>query len=92
MTLPLLTRTQLDPLIERILSEVGDAAPIILIRGSLGDAPESVRVRHRTVSVRTSSSPLQIRSWATQPRSAPLAVVTGCHNSALGEDLAQIIQ
>ena len=87
MTLPRLTRTQLDPLIERILGEVEDEAPIILIRGFLGDAPESVRVSHRTVSVRTSSSPLQIRSWATQPRSAPLAVVTGCHNSALGEDL-----
>ena len=87
MTLPPLTRTQLDPLIERILGKVEDEAPIILIRGCLGDAPESVRVGGRTVSVRTSSSPLQIRSWATQPRSAPLAVVTGCLNSALGEDL-----
>ena len=87
MTLPPLTRTQLDPLIARILGEVEDEAPIILIRGCLGDAPESVRVSDRTVSVRTSSSPLQIRSWASQTRSAPLAVITGCHNSDLGEDL-----
>ena len=87
MTLPPLTRTQLDPLIERILGEVEDEAPIILIRGYLGDAPESVCMTDRTVRVRTSSSPLQIRSWASQTRSAPLAVITGCHNAALGEDL-----
>ena len=87
MTLPPLTRAQLDPLIERILGEVEDEAPIILIRGCPDDAPESVRVSDRTVSVRTSSSPLQIRSWASQTRSAPLAVITGCRNSDLGEDL-----
>ena len=87
MTLPPLTLAQLDPLIERILGEVEDEAPIILIRGRPGGAPESVCVSDRMVSVRTSSSPLQIRAWASQTRSAPVAVITGCPNAALGEDL-----
>ena len=87
MTLPTVTRAQLIPLLERLLRSTDADAPLILVRGKLDHVSETVTVDGREVALMASSSPLAIRGRAAQPRSDPLAVVTGCENADLGDDL-----
>jgi len=87
MTLPTVTRAQLEPLLERLLRSTDDDAPIMLVRGNPDHAPEAITVAGRAVEIMASSSPLEIRARASKPRSGPLAVLTGCDNAVLGDDL-----
>ena len=84
---PSLTTAQLQPLLERILRAAEGETPIMLVRADPDHAPDAVTVAGRTVEILASSSPLEIRSRVSKPRSEPLAVITGCDNAALGDDL-----
>ena len=87
MTLPVVTRAQLEPLLDRLIDRADDPAPLLLIRADPESAPREVSAGGRTVSVVASSSPLEIRAHAARPREEPLVVLTGCDSAALGDDL-----
>lgn len=91
MTLPTVTRAQLEPLLERLLADSdngsGPGAPLVLVRADPTAVPAGVTVAGRPVELVGTSSPLEIRARVSEPRSAPLVVLTGCDNEALGADL-----
>ena len=87
MTLPTITRAQLEPLLERLLGNVNEPAPLVFVRGDASASPPTASVRGRPVDVMASSSPLDIRAQASKKRDRPLVVVTGCDTSTLGDDL-----
>ena len=87
MTLPTITRAQLEPLLERVLSYAKDDAPLILVRGNPETAPSGLAPSGRSVDLLATSSPLEIRARASKPRNQPLVVLTGCDASSLGDDL-----
>lgn len=87
MTLPVVTRAQLEPLLDRLIDRADDPAPLLLIRADPESAPREVSAGGRTVSVVASSSPLEIRAHAARPREEPLVVLTGCDSATLGDDL-----
>jgi PglZ domain len=91
VTLPTVTRAQLEPLLERLLADgdngSGPGAPLVLVRADPTAVPAGVTVAGRPVELVGTSSPLEIRARVSEPRSAPLVVLTGCDNEALGADL-----
>jgi len=87
VTLPVVTRAQLEPLIDRLIDTSVDPAPLLLVRADPELAPAEVSAGGRTVSVVASSSPLEIRAHAARPREEPLIVLTGCDSATLGDDL-----
>ena len=87
MTLPVVTRAQLEPLLDRLIDPTVDPAPLLLIRADPESAPREVSAGGRTVGVVASSSPLEIRAYASRPREEPLVVLTGCDSATLGDDL-----
>jgi len=87
VTLPVVTRAQLEPLLDRLIDPAVDPAPLLLVRADPESAPAEVSAGGRTVSIVASSSPLEIRAHAARPRDVPLIVLTGCDSATLGDDL-----
>ncbi|BAN04395.1 BREX-2 system phosphatase PglZ [Ilumatobacter coccineus] len=87
MTLPVVTRAQLEPLLDRLIDVADDPAPLVLVRADPESAPAEASAGGQTVRIVASSSPLEIRAHASRQRDQPLVVLTGCDTTTLGDDL-----
>ena len=89
MSAPAATAAQLLPTVERALKRARGASRVVLVRADPDAAPPTLRLDEEPAEVRTSSSPLEIRSLVTRHAGADttLVVLTNCDRRDLGDDL-----
>ncbi len=89
VSLPTISRAQLEPLLARILGNgaTSDPAPLVIVRGNPTATPPTATIGTRPVDVVASASPLDIRARAIKPREQPLVIITSCDAGTLGDDL-----
>lgn len=88
MSPPKVTGAQLLPLVERAVERAGDGRrPVVLVHADPEIVPHLGDVGGRTVTVRGSRSPLQIRSLLRGGDTTALVVLTDCDPAILGDDV-----
>jgi hypothetical protein len=89
MTVPVATRAQLTPLVERAVADAGtsDRGVLVLVHADPDSLPTLGAVADRPVAVHGSRSPLEIRRLARDSSDGVLVVLTDCDDTTLGHDL-----
>jgi hypothetical protein len=83
---PPVTQAQLEPLLQKALTN--SASDIFVLVRAIPEAiPETISLDGQHVDILSTSSPLEIRARLTSLRTTPLAVLTDCDTTALGDDL-----